>query len=194
MQLISSLVPLVIAIVGVLIPINALNLKSNLGRTFFTDEQRIKVKFFNTFLFSLIMALGTSYFSLAIRLNSKQDFEITASVITSLLFLAGIVFLVLLLITSPLINWVNNFFIKNHFKYKVSIPDDNIGEVYILRMHDNDTCICSKDPNAEFPKYNSELQPDPYILIPMELVLKKNLILEQIPKPNRSVWSKLFDF
>lgn len=59
--------------------------------------------------------------------------------------------------------------------------------VYILRMYDKDTCVCSKDYNAEFS------QQAEYILVSMEQLKGQNLIEERVPKPKRSFWSKFFD-
>jgi hypothetical protein len=186
LQFISYLIPLVTTIFGLLIPINALNLKTNLGRTFLTDEQRIKVRYFNTIVFSLIMAFGIEYFLMVLKINIKHLNQIGSTEIASALVWGTFLFLIFLIITSPLFKWIDNFFIKTHIKFKL-IPTDEIGQIYILRMHDKDTCICSKDPNAE---YSSN---DTYILIPMEKIMGKHLIQEKITKPQRSVWSKLFD-
>lgn len=184
MKMISYIIPLVITLAGLWIPINALNNKTNLGRTFFTDEQRIKVRFYNYVSFSLIMSFAIAYFAFVIKVNSRGDFG--TSEITSAIVLGVSYFIIFILITPPLIKWVDNFFIKTHIKYKVVLPNE-IGAVYIIRMHDKDTCICSKDPNAEASQ-NSE-----YTLISMQEILGKSLLEEKIAKPPRTFYSKFFD-
>jgi hypothetical protein len=169
--MLSYIIPLLITVGGVLIPINVLNSKTILGRTFFTDEQRIKVRYYNNVAFSLIISFAIAYFSLAL---------------TSALVLGITSFIISLMLISPLIRWIDNFFIKNHIKYKVVLNEES-GPVYILRMHDQDTCICSKNPNAELSEQGE------YILIKMEDLMGKNLVEEKVTKPSRSAWSKFFD-
>lgn len=185
MQLISY-IPLVLTVIGTIIPLNALNSKNNLGRTFFTDEQRVKVRFFNIVILSIIIGFGITYFFLAIKINARENFQIKTTEMTSALGWGITFFLISLLLTSPLIKWIDNFIIKTHFKYKV-VPSEEIGEVYIIRMYDKDTCICSKNPNAEFSQHND------YILIAMQEIMGKNLLQEKVTKPSRTVLSKFFD-
>lgn len=187
MKLVSFLIPLIITLAGTIIPINALNSKSTLSRTFFTDEQKLKVKYYNTFMFSLIIAFAVAYSAIMLRVNTKVDYQIEMIDITFSLEIATWTFVTLLLITSPVMKWIDNFFIKTHIKYKV-IPSEEIGEVYILRMHDKDTCICSKDPNTE------SFEEGKYVLISTQDILGKNLVEEILSKPSRSFLSKLFDF
>ncbi|WP_423800752.1 hypothetical protein [Neobacillus sp. SAB-20_R2A] len=186
MNFISIIIPLLITVAGVIIPLNALNSKTNLGRTFFTDEQRIKVHYFNTALFSIIMAVAVSYFILVFQVLTIPGFQIETKEITSALGLGVTFFLIFLMITSPIFRWIDNFIIKYHIKYKVT-PSEEDGSVYILRMHDKDTCICSKNPNAEYSDQGE------YMLISMEEILGKKLLEEKIQKPTRSVFAKLFD-
>ncbi|MBY0097316.1 hypothetical protein [Mesobacillus maritimus] len=186
MKALTVIIPLFITLAGVFIPINALNLKSKLGRTFFIDEQKIKVRYFNTFLFSFIMAVLVAYFYLFFILNRFNNIQIESTEIGAALGLGTVVFFIFLLITSPLFTWINNFFIKDQILYKV-VPSIEIGPVYILRMHDKDTCICSENPNAEFSQHAE------YVLVSMEEILGKTLIEVYIPKPPRSFLSRLFD-
>lgn len=186
MKLISFLIPLIISIAGVIIPINALNSKSTLSRTFFTDEQKLKVKYYNTFMFSTIIAFAVAYSAIALRVYTKVDYQIETIDITSSLAIAFWIFVTLLLITSPVIRWIDNFLIKTQIKYKVLLSEE-IGEVYILRMHDKDTCICSKDPNAESSRDCN------FFLVSTQELLGKKLSEEKLPKPSRSFASKLFD-
>jgi hypothetical protein len=185
MNFLSYVIPLIITISGALIPVNALNSKSNLGKTFFTDEQKIKVRYFNTVILSFIMAFAFSYFYLVINSNTSGHLQIGTSEITSAIVWGIWVFLIFLMVTSPLLKWIDNFFIKNHLKYKVILSEDKA--FYIIRMHDKDTCICSKNPNAEFV-YQGE-----YMLISMQEILGKRLVEEKVPKPPRSTWSKIFN-
>jgi hypothetical protein len=62
--------------------------------------------------------------------------------------------------------------IKSHIKYKVSISEKKGDSVYIIRMHDKDTCVCSKNPNAEFTSNKQ------YILISMQEIMGKQLLEE----------------
>lgn len=61
---------------------------------------------------------------------------------------ALVIFICCLISLGTIEKVVQNFFIKHHFKYKVTI--NNFGDVYILRMMNQEICICSKDPNAFF--------------------------------------------
>jgi hypothetical protein len=186
MKMLSYIIPLLITVSGVLIPINVLNSKTILGRTFFTDEQRIKVRYYNNIAFSLIISFAIAYFSLALKVNTGGNSEIEKQELTSALVLGITSFIISLMLISPLIRWIDNFFIKNHIKYKVVLNEES-GPVYILRMHDQDTCICSKNPNAELSEQGE------YILIKMEDLMGKKLVEEKITKPPRSAWSKFFD-
>ncbi|ALC92075.1 hypothetical protein AM500_21480 [Bacillus sp. FJAT-18017] len=186
MNFFTLFIPLLITILGTLIPINALNEKSSLGRTFFTDEQRLKVRYFNTVLLATIISFGFIYFYLAIKVNERNEFRLETSEIAFSSIWGIILFLILILITSPIMNWINNFKIKYHFKYKVSLPEEDL-QIYIIRMHDKDTCVCSKNPNIE---YNNK---GVYILIPMQNIMGKNLKQIRIKKPKRTFWSKFFN-
>jgi hypothetical protein len=187
MEMLSYIIPLLITVGGVLIPINALNSKNNLGRTFFTDEQRLKLRYFNNVSFSLIMSFAIAYYSLVLKVHTEGNFQIETQELTSALVLGITSFIILLMLIPTLIRRIENFFFKNHIKYKVVLTEED-GPVYILRMHDQDTCICSKNPNADFS------EPGEYILISKQDLMGKILTEEKIPKPPRSAWSKLIDF
>ena len=112
MKLVSILIPLIISIVSVIIPINALNTKSRIGRTFFTDEQKLKVKYYNTFLLSIIIAFSVAYSMIALKVYGQENYQIEINDLTSA-FVWGVgVFVTLLFITSPIMRWIDNFFIK----------------------------------------------------------------------------------
>ncbi|MGG4409249.1 hypothetical protein ABER75_10965 [Niallia taxi] len=186
MKFLSYIIPLALTVFGALIPINALNSKTIFGKTFLTDEQKIKVKYFNTILLAFIIATAVAYFTFAIKVNATNEFQVTSKDISSSLVWGIAIFIIFLMITSPVVKWIDNFFIKDHIKYKVT-QIEQIGDVYIIRMHDKDTCICSKDPNAEF------LQDSEYILIAMQEIYEKRILEGKIPKPPKSFWSKLLD-
>lgn len=186
MKFISLIIPLLITIVGTLIPLNALNSKSNLGRTFFTDEQRIKVRYYNTVLLATIIGFGFIYIYLAFNAKIKTENLFETSDIAFSLVWGATIFIFILVMTSPAVNWINNFLIKHHYKYKVKLPEKNI-YVYIIRMHDKDTCICSINPNIE---YNNK---GTYTLIPMQEIMGNTLRQVKIQKPKRTNWSKFLD-
>lgn len=185
MQLLKFAIPIFTSIFGLLIPVHALNSKTILGKTFFTDEQRIKVKYYNNFLFSLIMAFAIEYFYLLIKINMRDNHQIGSQDLQSALVWGTLLFIFFLMMTPTLLTWINNFCIKRHIKYKIVL--EGIGPVFIIRMHDKDTCICSKDANAIFSQEGT------FILVPMEEIMKNELIPKKITKPNRSFWCKLFD-
>ncbi|RBP85973.1 hypothetical protein DFO70_1365 [Cytobacillus firmus] len=172
-------------IFAIIISLNALSIKSGVARIFFTDEQKLKVKYFNMLVFSTIISFGVFFFSLAMIVRTSSNQELTNSAMVTALFNTIGIFILLLFSLSIIIKWVENFAIKHHIKFKTTL---NNKEIYILKMLDKETCICSSNPNTLYDDSDDE-----YLLVPIQDIMGKHLIKEMILKPHRSNWSKFFD-
>lgn len=148
-----ALISIVAFIIGIIVSGKALLSKSELEQVFLTHEQKIKMYFYKLFGLSGLIAFLVSdlYILWSITINKKTAEMVNWSFAFAL---ALVIFICCLISLGTIEKVVQNFFIKHHFKYKVTL--NNFGEVYILRMMNQEICICSKDPNAVFVRNDVE--------------------------------------
>ncbi|KAB2329431.1 hypothetical protein [Bacillus mesophilum] len=177
-QIFSIIVPVIFTISGALMGVNTLNAKTSIGRSLMTDEQRIKVKYYNYIQISILLATTATFIMASHTLPNDISTFIGVFLINLALFLLAV---------PVIIMWIVNFCFKSHYKYK--FHHDDLGDLYIIRMLDQETCICSTDANLMYTE-----DPNEYYLIPLEKVKDKKLIQEKITKPNRKFWQNLMDY
>lgn len=185
--IISGTLAILTVIFGALISLNVLHEKSDVGQVFFTDEQRVKVYYYRLFILSLLLFIETFVIFIIIAIVRGNSHAVTDSTTlgTALVAATGL-FLLSLLSLGRIIKWYQNFCVKRHYKFKVTLPV--IGEVYIIRMFNKDICICSKDPNADFKENTKKTY-----LIPIESIMNQPIIKISFPKPNQSSFQKIFN-
>lgn len=163
---------------------HALSSKSDLGRIFLTDEQKLKAYFYNLFILSLLIALlsGIVYISIQNKDIDKNPTELFGTAVAIVL----IVFIVCFFSIGTIVKWIHNFLIKDYFKFQINLPE--IGDVYIIRMLSKEICICSKDSSIESdtPDKNS-------YLISMKSIIQQPITKRRFTKPKRTVIQKIFD-
>ncbi|WP_298468974.1 hypothetical protein [uncultured Psychrobacillus sp.] len=183
---VPALLSIVTLIVAVIISGKALLSKSELEQVFLTHEQKIKMHYYKLFGLSGLIAFLVSdlYILWSITINKK-----TAEMVNwSFAFgIALVIFICCLISLGTIERFVQNFLIMHHFKYKVTL--NNFGDVYILRMMNQEVCICSKDPNVVFLR-NDDIES---ILVKVDDLLLKPLTKERLQKPNKSFWQKVLE-
>lgn len=177
---ITTVIALITLIMSTMIPALALLSKSRVEKVFLTGEQAIKYYFYSlltlSFCFSVLI---TDVYFMWIFLIEKTHYP--WSVWASIFIIS---FFFIMLLAHNLLKSLNKFAIRYHHKYKFKI--DSIGFVYIIKMLNDSTLLCSKEPNAEFIKGF-----DSYLIIKVDELNKKQLIKEKIFKPERTFWQKL---
>jgi len=183
---VPALISVVTLIVAITVSGKALLSKPELEQVFLTHEQKIKMYFYKLFGLSGLIAFLVSdlYILWSISINKKTAEMVNWSFAFAL---ALVIFICCLISLGTIEKVVQNFFIKHHFKYKVTL--NNFGDVYILRMMNQEICICSKDPNAAFVR-DDDIQS---ILVKVDELILKTLTKERHQKPNKSFWQKLLE-
>ena len=182
---VSALISVVTLLIGLVVSGNALLSKSELEQVFLTHEKKIKMYYYKLLGMSGLIAFLVSDFYIlwSVSIDKKTAETANWSFAFALLF----VILICCLISLGTIEKVfHNFLIKHHYKYKVNLND--FGEVYILRMMNEEICICSKDSNADFVDQDVES-----LLVKLDDLIQRPLIKERIQKPNKSFWQKMID-
>ena len=70
--------------------------------------------------------------------------------------------------------------------YKVNIAD--LGEVYLIKMLDRETSICSPEADLGLDDLSEET-----FLVKMDDLMKLPILKEIVPVPTRSIYKKLFN-
>lgn len=182
---IPALISIVTFVVGITVSGKALLSKSELEQVFLTHEQKIKMYYYKLFGLSGLIAFLVSdlYILWSISINKKT--AVTAN--WSFAFaLSLVIFICCLISLGTIEKIVQHFFIKHHYKYKVTL--NNFGEVYILRMMNQEICICSKDPNADLVRNNVES-----VLVKVDDLILMPLTKERLQRPSKSFWQKLLE-
>lgn len=81
---------------------------------------------------------------------------------------------------------IGNFLIKEKAMYKVYLEE--LGELYIIKMLDHETCIYSYDAHINLNNLGSQIY-----LVKMGDLIKLPLSKEIVTIPSRSFYKKLFD-
>ncbi|WP_316572059.1 hypothetical protein [Neobacillus sp. YIM B06451] len=172
-------------IVTAIISWKALLSKSDLEQVFLTHEQKIKLYYLKLISLSGLIAFlfGDLYILWSLTFKGKTAATADWNFAIALGF---VVFICCLITLGAIEKVIQNLVLKSHTKYKVTL--ENIGEVYILKMMNEQLCICSKNPNADF--YRNDIES---ILVRLEDLIQKPLIRVEIEVPKRPVLKKLFD-
>lgn len=174
---ITTIVALITLILSVVFPGMALLSKSKVEKIFLTAEQLIKSHFYSLVTFSLYISMLFTDICWIWNYFFKKE-VLSWSFSLSLFILT---FFISLITAHAISRFLVKFILKKHEKYKVSI--EGIGFVYIIKMLNENTLLCSKEPNAEFIKGY-----DKYIIIKIDELNKRQLIKEKVTKPERNYW------
>lgn len=182
-----TFISIVTIIFGLILRGNALNSKSELEKVFLTHEQKLKMYYYNLFVLSGIIAfIGATIYIVWKVYIEKGTTILKMNDWSSAIALAIIIFICCLFSLGSILRLIQKIFFKHHFKYKVNLID--IGEVYILGMMNQEVCICSQDPNA-----NWEMSNRASFLINLDNVMQQPLIKVRILKPQQSFIQKLIN-
>ena len=171
----QNIFPLIGAGFGLLVSIKTLISKSDLEQVFLTPEQIVKMKFYRTVGFSASFGvlIADAYFIWCLILEGQTYRTVDWNIVFALALFSFILCLMFISIFQPLYLWI---FSRYHYKYKIYI--EGIGDIYILKMMNQDVCICSKDPNADFKQGDSDS-----FLLKLDDLMKKPLIKLRIQRP-----------
>lgn len=155
--------------------------KSHFESVFLTDDQLLKKRFLSIGEFAFGLAYLLTFFYILWKLFISETIDMTSTV---LIFLG--IFLITWILSILYRRMITDLLIKNKTMLKVSI--ENLGEVYIIKMFDSTTCICSKDAQVDLNESN-----DPIYFVRIEDLIKSPITKEKIALPTRSIYQKLFN-
>jgi hypothetical protein len=154
---------------------NALTAKTRVEMELLTTENKIKAKYYS--IIGLSFALSFLICDIYLIIKNFSNSEVSWTYIVTLFV---VLFIGFLFFIGGTISFISNIFIKHHYKIKINIED--IGEVYIIKMLNENICLCSRDPNIELKGGNGE-----YIAIKLEDITKREIVVEKIVKPERKI-------
>jgi hypothetical protein len=172
-------------LMGIFINGKALLTTSDLEQVFLTREQKIKMYYYQLFVLSILIAVFGGYIYLVWKWK-VDGISVVSTNWSFAIALTIVIFICSYFTIGTILKLIHNFFIKEHYKYKVKL--DKVGEVYILKMMSQDICICSKNPNANFLRDDKE-----NILVKVDDIIRIPLIKTKHTKPSMSLWKKLLD-
>ncbi|MCT4791052.1 MULTISPECIES: hypothetical protein [Exiguobacterium] len=155
--------------------------KSHFESVFLTDDQLLKKRFLSIGELAFYLTYLLIFLYILWKLFISENINMTSTILMSV----GIFFIAWLL-SMLYRRMITNILIKNKTMLKVSI--ENLGEVYIIKMFDSTTCICSKDPHVDLNKSN-----DPIYFVRIEDLIKLPITKEVVVLPPRSIYHKLFN-
>ncbi|WP_214770844.1 hypothetical protein [Exiguobacterium sp. s133] len=181
----SAIIALIISLPAVIISGISLLSKTNFESIFLTHDQLLKKRylsmgeaaFYIAYLATIIYILWMIFVT---KLNYESIDKTNTIVIALILFFT---FWVLLILYSKLLT---NLLVNNKTMYKVSI--EGLGDVYILKMLNHETCICSKDAHANLDDLNHQIH-----LVRIEDLIKLPITKEVVTLPSQSFYQKLFN-
>lgn len=182
---ITTVISTITLLVGLIVSGKALISKSEIEQVFLTNEQKIKMYYYKLFSLSGLIALfiGDLLIVWEVTIHKKTasgaNWGLTAAV-------SSIVFIFCLLFLGTVIRITYNMFVKHYYMYRVRLNE--VGDVYILRMMNEEICICSREPIENIDDRNI----GQFILINLSDIIQKPLIKERHLIPQRSIWQKLF--
>ncbi|KOO42602.1 hypothetical protein [Priestia koreensis] len=162
-------------IMSSIVKVKSLLDKSSIEMLFSTIEQKTRQYVYALTLLSFITALGISYVYILWSLYVKKIALLSTnfSMVISIFIMCFILFIPIII---TLLNVRDKWFMKEHGKYKVVL--DNGTSLYIIRMLNEETCICSENPHVEFKGQNEE-----YVLIKLDDVMRKSIIKQTLRSP-----------
>lgn len=182
---ISAIIALILSLSAGIIPGISLVSKTNFESTFMTTEQLLKKRFLIILSVALYLAFLIAFFYLLVSYYIKGlSFESLNWPFTVIIAISTFMFTSIFLIFS--VKPISNFITKEKAMYKVCIED--LGELYIIKMLDPETCICSYDAHTNLNDLSLKI-----FLVKIEDLIKLPLEKEIVPVPSRSFYKKLFD-
>lgn len=157
--------------------------KTTFESMFMTSEQILKKRLFDIFGITIYFSLLIPFFYVMWKFIV---FDLSFSSIDwSTCVLIGIstfliTFIFLLFYAKPL----RNFIVKEKIVYKVKIED--LGELYIIKMLDKETCICSFNAHTNLDDLKDQIY-----LIKIDNLIKTPITRESITIPVQSFYKKL---
>lgn len=137
-------------------------------------------------MFSIFLSLFAVLLYISLRnLETNGQAELNPQVLTQGFVIAIFTFLTSVFVADRIANLIQNFKINYHYKLRVNVP--SVGTVYVIRMLDRETCICSKDPNLGYK--GSKSTKNSY-LIPKEDIMKLPLTITKQTKPKKTFFEK----
>lgn len=182
---ISAIIAIILSLSAGIIPALSLVSKSKFESTFMTTEQNLKRYFFILLSASIYLGGLSSLFYVVIS-YFNVDFKYVSINWSNAGFFGLFIFIISFSFSALYAKSISNFFIKEKTVYKVCL--DDLGELYIIKMLDHQTCICSYNVHADLDSLDSQIY-----LIKMEDLLKLPLSEEVVTKEPRSFLQKLFD-
>ncbi|WP_223638888.1 hypothetical protein [Planococcus sp. 4-30] len=182
---IQGVIALLISICGIGFAGFSLLSKTAFEEVFMTTEQKIKQR-----LFALLAAVlyftvlfPFLYVAWGIVVNNVElasiNWELATSIAVNTLVISAF-------ILGIGMKKVSNFITKEKTMYKVNIAD--LGEVYLIKMLDRETCICSPEADLDLDDLSEET-----FLVKMDDLMKLPILKEIVPVPTRSIYQKLFN-
>ncbi|WP_214749260.1 hypothetical protein [Exiguobacterium sp. E.VS.2] len=178
---VSAIIVFIFSLLPLFVSGMSLLSNTNFERRFLTDDQLLKKRylsmgelaFYLTYILTFIYTLWVIFVSESLNMTN-----------TILIFI-GVFFItwILLMLYREIIT---NLLIKNKIMLKVSI--ENLGEVYIIKMFDPATCICSKDAHVDLNDSSH-----PIYLVRMEDLIKLPITKEIVVIPPKKFYQKLFN-
>ncbi|OAN10138.1 hypothetical protein [Exiguobacterium undae] len=182
---IPSIIALIISLSAGIIPGISLVSKTKFESTFLTTEQILKRHFFIVFVAALYLSFLLSFFYVLVSYFIR-DLSYESINWSTVIIIAVSTFLLSFVFSICYAKPISNFIIKEKSVYKVRL--ENLGELYIIKMLDHETCICSYDPNANLNSPGTQIY-----LVKVDDLIKLPLSKEIITLPSRSFYKKLFD-
>lgn len=178
---VSVLITLMFSLIPLIVSGWSLLSKNHFESVFLTDDQILKKRFFSlggsafslTYILTLVYILWKKFVSETINMPDT-------------IFISISIFMIILIFTISFRKLTTNFLIKNKTMLKVSI--ESLGEVYIIKMFDPTTCICSQDAHVDLNDSNH-----PKYFVRIEDLIKLPITKEIVALPSRSIRQKLFD-
>jgi len=182
---VSAIISFVISLPILIISGISLLSKTDFESAFLTNDQVLKKRYLGmgeiAFFLTYVIIL---FYTLWMIFVLKVKYELINKVDIAFIAISTFIIIFILLIISS--KKLSNFFVKNKTVFKVSI--ENLGEVYIIKMFDHTTCICSKNAFVNLNDSNQQLY-----LVRIEDMMKLPITKEIVSIPTRSIYQKLFD-
>ncbi|WP_047392529.1 hypothetical protein [Exiguobacterium sp. s168] len=182
----SAIIALIISLPAVIISGISLLSKTNFESIFLTHDQLLKKRylsmgemaFYITYIVTFIYILWMVFVS---KSNYGSIDKTNTFLIAMSIFFSSWILLILYS------KFLTNLLVKNKTMYKVSI--EGLGYVYILKMLNHETCICSKDAHANLNDLNHQIH-----LVRIEDLIKLPITKEVVTLPSQSFYKKLFNY
>lgn len=181
---ISALLTAIVSLSAILLSSMALLSKTSFEIYFMTTEQILKKRLFDTLGIVLYLSFLSPFIYIVWNIYVKKlefgaiNWRFTLSISITTFLISSVL---ILFYAKP----VRNIMIKDRIMYKVNL--DDLGELYIIKMLDQETCICSPNSNIDLNDSNSQIY-----LIKMDNLMKIPILKEIVPLPPTSIYKKLF--